>query len=234
MNTRRKEFFWSSAMYLAPLAVGLILATLMLVGCATSGDAGSDEVPELAGTRWTITRIDGKPPEKGEPLTAYFGVDGRINGDGGCNNFSGPFIQTGSTVQIGELMSTRRACTDSARQRQENRLIALLQGTTKARLNRDQLTLSAESGSLVLVPGSFVANVGYPRRVQYDCEGVGLTVTYERESAELTWSDGRDMLMQRPAASGVWYQSTANTWRGKQDMTWTQTGRSPRTCRELR
>lgn len=235
MNNRRKEFFWSSAMYLVPLAVALTLATLMLAGCATSGSgSGSAVVPDLAGTRWTVTRIDGNAPAKGEPLTADFGVDGRINGDSGCNNFSGPYIQTGDTVQIGELLSTRRACTDSSRQRQESRVLALLQGATKARMNRDQLTLSAPSGSLVLVPGSFVANSTVPRRVQYDCEGTGLTVAYEREAAELTWSDGRDMLTQRPAASGVWYQSSNNTLRGKQEMTWTQNGRTPRTCRELR
>jgi len=235
MNSRKKNLLWSSAMYLAPLAVALTLATLMLAGCATSGGGNtSGDVPELAGTRWTVARIDGKPLEKGEPLTADFSVDGRINGDSGCNNFSGPYIQTGPTLQIGELLSTRRACTDSARQHQENRVLALLQGATKVRVSRDQLTLTGSSGSLVLQAGTFVANTGFPRRAQYDCDGTGLTVVYEREGAELDWADGRDMLTQRPAASGVWYQSQGNSLRGKQEMTWTQGEGQPKTCRELR
>ena len=57
---------------------------------------------------------------------------------------------------------------------------------------------------------------------------------FERESAEISWSEGRDTLMQRQAASGVWYESSGNSLRGKQDLVWTQRGRSPRSCRQLR
>ena len=231
MRARRNRFYWWYALYLPPLALAL---SMMLTGCATSGNGASAPMPELAGTRWTVTRIDGRAPVSGDAVTADFGVDGRINGNSSCNNFSGPYIQDGGELQVGELLSTRRACAEPDRQRQENRVLVLLQGANRARLSHDELTIAGPPGSLVLVPAGFAASNSAPRRVQYDCEGTGLTVLFERDSAEITWSDGRDTLMQRPAASGIWYESAANSLRGKQDLTWTQRGRTPRSCRELR
>lgn len=209
-----------------------LLGLGLLAGCATSGSS-SGPPPQLAGTHWTVTRIDGSAPLRGDALTADFGADGRINGNSGCNGFSGPFIQTGSELDIGELLSTRRACTDSDRQRQESRVLTLLQGAESARMDDGNLVLRSPSGSIEFAPVSHTA-AGYPRRVQYDCDGVGLTVAFQSGSADLTWSDGRDVLTQRPAASGFWYESSRNSIRGKDELTWTQDGRPARSCKELR
>jgi heat shock protein HslJ len=129
---------------LAPLVV-------VLAGCATpSGSPGNGfTTPELAGTRWVVTSIDGQAPS-GPALTADFGNDGRVSGDAGCNSYSGPFIQDGRKVQFGELLSTRRACVDDVRQRQENRLLKILQGNTTLQLSRSRLTVRGEEGSVVL------------------------------------------------------------------------------------
>jgi heat shock protein HslJ len=133
---------WLGGALLAPL--------LLLAGCASSpGRPGSGfTTPELAGTRWVVTSIDGRAPA-GPALTADFSNDGRVSGDAGCNSYSGPFIQTGRTVQFGELLSTRRACVDEGRQRQETRLLALLEGATTLQLRRNRLTLRGAKGSLV-------------------------------------------------------------------------------------
>ena len=215
---------------LAPLA-------LALAGCTTTGSSSgsSGPAPNLAGTRWIVTRIDGAAPLRDSTLHADFGVDGRVNGDSGCNSFSGPYIQSGSAVQIGELLSTRRACLDSDRQRQETRMLAILQGSNNARMEKGQLSLRTADGSLLLAPGS-VNDSSYasPRRVQFDCQGMGLTVEFAGERADLTWSDGKDTLNRRAAASGIWYESPRNTLRGKQDLTWAHDGNPSRTCRELK
>ena len=87
MRARRNRFYWWYALYLPPLALAL---SMMLTGCATSGNGASAPMPELAGTRWTVTRIDGRAPVSGDAVTADFGVDGRINGNSSCNYFSGP------------------------------------------------------------------------------------------------------------------------------------------------
>jgi heat shock protein HslJ len=131
-----------------------LLATLALVisACATSpgGSGFGSSAPELAGTHWVVTSIDGKLPLGGPELVADFGSDGRISGDAGCNSFSGPYIQSGSSVTFGELLTSRRACTETARQRQETHLLAILQGESTMRMRRNRLTLRARDGSLVL------------------------------------------------------------------------------------
>jgi heat shock protein HslJ len=212
----------------------LLALALVMASCATTTEP-SGPAPALSGTRWFVTRIDGKPPLHDVPLMADFTVEGRINGDSGCNNFSGPYVQTGSTVQIGELLSTRRACVDSAVQHQESRLLDILQGASMARLVKGELHLNTDQGSLVLSPASIsIATSAAPRRVQFDCEGVRLTVLFESGHASMAWLENRDVLEQRPAASGVWYESPRNSLRGKQDLLWTLDGGTPRSCHALR
>ena len=135
---------------------------LLISACATQpGSPGRGwSTPELAGTRWVVTSIDDGAPLRGPELVADFGVDGRINGDAGCNHFSGPYIQTGLKVQFGELLSTRRACVDADLQQQENRILAVLRGETTVRLDRERLVLRGNAGTLVLVL-SEPAAVGY-------------------------------------------------------------------------
>jgi heat shock protein HslJ len=129
-----------------------LLVPLTLAACAASG-IGSSPPPELAGTRWNVVEIDGRKPV-GSGLTAEFAVDGRISGDSGCNSFTGPYIQTGSKVHIGELLSTRRACTDTARQTQETRVLAILQGEVTMRAERRELTVRGGDGTLILAPAT--------------------------------------------------------------------------------
>jgi heat shock protein HslJ len=126
------------------------LIALFFSACATQMGGGR-HAPGLAGTSWVVTRIDGRAPLSGDALTADFGVDGRLNGDSGCNHYSGPFIQDGSTVRVGELLSTRRACIDPDRQRQEVRVLAILQGETLIRHEHDRLNLRSSGGTLELV-----------------------------------------------------------------------------------
>jgi heat shock protein HslJ len=143
-----------------------LLATLALVltACATgSGSPGRGwTTPDLAGTHWVVTSIDGKAPVRGPELVADFGADGRVSGDAGCNSFSGPYIQTGLKVSFGELLSTRRACVEADRQQQETRLLAIMQGETTVRLQSDRLSLRGKSGSLVLTK-SESSVIGYQR-----------------------------------------------------------------------
>jgi heat shock protein HslJ len=212
----------------------LLAMAVVMTGCATTTDT-TTPAPELAGTRWFVTRIDGKAPLHDVPLMADFTLEGRINGDSGCNSFSGPYVQMGSTVEIGELQSTRRSCVDLSVQRQESRLLDILQGASMARLVKGQLYLRTDNGSLVLSPASIsIATSAAPKRSRFDCEGVSLTVLFESGRASMAWQEDRDVLEQRPAASGVLYESSRNSLRGKQDLLWTLDGGAPRTCHELR
>jgi heat shock protein HslJ len=141
----------------------LLTAAFIVAGCATPpGSPGSGfTTPDLAGTRWVVTSIDGRAPA-GPAITADFGNDGRVSGDAGCNSYSGPYIQDGRSVQFGELLSTRRACVDDGRQRQETRLLDIMQGPAKLQLNRGRLTVRGEEGYIVLTQ-SAPAVLGYQR-----------------------------------------------------------------------
>jgi heat shock protein HslJ len=65
-------------------------------------------------------------------------------------------------VQFGELLSTRRACVDDGRQRQETRLLNIMQGPAKLQLSRGRLTVRGEEGYIVLTQSAPVV-LGYQR-----------------------------------------------------------------------
>ena len=80
-------------------------------------------------------------------LTAMFGTDGRVSGNTGCNMFSGPFTVSGSSLTIGNLISTRRACLSDAANQQETAFLSALGNVTEYRLTGDRLTLVDASGA---------------------------------------------------------------------------------------
>lgn len=114
-------------------------------------------MPDLSGTRWTIVAVNGDTTLPGEePLAVEFGVDGRVSGNSGCNNFSAPYVGEESTLRIGAVLTTRRACVDQRRQRQESRVLAILQGEARVRRERHEtISLRNEAGSLLLAPRGY-------------------------------------------------------------------------------
>ncbi len=192
-------------------------------------------VPDLAGTHWSVTSIDGRTTLNEPELTADFGVDGRVNGESGCNLFSGPFVQTGATVRFGELLSTRRACAEAERQRQEDRMLAVMRGATAVRLVNDELQLRGPSGSMTFMKVDNTAPVSL-RRVKYDCQGVPLTVEYGDKVVRLSWPDGNDVLREQPRGNSdlVRYESRGSELRIDRDILWGREGGNPRFCVERR
>lgn len=210
---------------------------LCVAACGTTPqESGSSGLPQrLTGTQWTVERIDGNEP-KGAPLTVDFSFDGRVNGNAGCNTFSGPFLQTGPRVRIGDVLSTRMACADSGRQQQETRLLAILNGQLTLRQESDgQISLRSDTGSLLLEPRSGAQGSAVSRRASFNCDGTALTVVFAEETADIIWNAGTDTLKERSSESGVLYESERNVLRGKgKDLIWTLEGRTPRHCVAMR
>ncbi len=243
MNGNAIRFFHRHAIHtLAPVAV-------LIAGCAVAPPPQplDPPIPELAGTHWTVTQIDGRETLRGDELTADFGVDGRINGDSGCNHFSGPFVQTGTTVNFGEVLSTRRACVEDGRQRQENRMLSILHGATRVHVAGDELRVNGSAGSLTLIQTD-MASAAYvvrdagpvpagapPRRIDYDCQGIRISVEYGADVARVISPDGYDVLELRPDRDGaVRYQSAHSEIRVGRDLLWGREGGLPRSCLERR
>lgn len=126
------------------------LAMMMLTLAACMGPrvagAGGEGEP-LAGTRWTLAQLNGQAPVPGlgdaTPTLEFAAGEPRASGNGGCNQFSGPYTQNGASLRFGPLVSTRRACADEAANRQETAYLRALESTTRFSATAEMLTLYA-------------------------------------------------------------------------------------------
>ncbi|HEU4453462.1 MAG TPA: META domain-containing protein [Longimicrobium sp.] len=126
---------------------GLRLA-LVVLALAVCVPVQAQDAP-LAGTSWQLVELNGQPPVAGGPtLTLAFAADGeRASGFGGCNQFGGPYTQSGASLRFGALLATQRACLDPALNTQESTYLQALQSTNR---------YSIEGGQLVLYRGNEV------------------------------------------------------------------------------
>jgi len=107
----------------------------------------------LAG-RWQVVMLytgDAvQSPEPGSTITAEFG-DGTVQGNGGCNQYSGPFRVSADTISIGPLQATKMACMTAALTTQEQHYLDALQGARTYAVAGPRLELfRADGGTAVL------------------------------------------------------------------------------------
>ena len=107
---------------------------------------------------WNVTGYNnGKQavvsPVTGSELTAIFTAD-QVSGSAGCNTYSGSYTIDGTSVKIGPLASTMKACADEAVNAQEQQFLAALQASTTFSQSGNILTLKAAGGEnqVTLVP----------------------------------------------------------------------------------
>ena len=112
------------------------------------------ESQDLAGSSWeAIGYNNGKQAVTsvlaGTTLTAEFGQDGTLSGNGGCNTYSGPYKVAGKQITIGPLVSTMMACADPAGvMDQEAQYLAALQSAATYRIEGAVLELRTKDGAL--------------------------------------------------------------------------------------
>ena len=85
-------------------------------------------------------------PVSGSALTAVFHPDGTIEGNAGCNAFSGPYSAIGTSMTIGPLATTRMACSSPALDTQEQQYLVALQSVATWEAN-DGITLRDRDGA---------------------------------------------------------------------------------------
>ena len=92
-------------------------------------------------------------PVAGSKLSAIFTAD-QVSGAAGCNDYSGGYTINGTTLKIGPLASTMRACADQAVSDQEQQFLAALQASTTYSQSGNTLTLKVAGGEnqVTLVP----------------------------------------------------------------------------------
>lgn len=84
-------------------------------------------------------------PVTGSTLTAIFTPD-QVSGSAGCNTYTGGYTIDGTTLKIGPLASTMKACEDQAVNDQEQQFLAALQASTTFSQTGNILTLKVEGG----------------------------------------------------------------------------------------
>jgi heat shock protein HslJ len=140
-------------------ALALVVALALGLSLVSAGDNGEisaqQEPPALAGTPWRVmayndngTAVAVLPDTL---LTALFGDDGLASGDTGCNRYSASYSIDGSTITIGPIITTLRACLSDAAAAQEQAFLTALGASTEYAITGDQLTLTDAAGTAQLV-----------------------------------------------------------------------------------
>ena len=135
------------------LWLGLVL---VVVACAKSSAPGDDTASltgsvsatsALVGPRWRLVELEGQPSLAGggarEPHL-IFSRDSvhRVAGATGCNSMGGRYEADGDRIQFSDLFSTKMACVEEDRMRQETRFVRVLERADRYSISGDTLALS--------------------------------------------------------------------------------------------
>jgi heat shock protein HslJ len=129
--------------------VFLVLLAIVALGC--------DYVPggptKLDGTIWRVVEVGGIGPVPGtEPLVRF--VAGQIQGETGCNSFSGPFtLRADGAFSVGDLATTLIGC-EGPVGLQEATMLRALEGADRIVLEEARLSIEGPTGRVVLVEGA--------------------------------------------------------------------------------
>jgi heat shock protein HslJ len=100
-----------------------------------------------------LVELEGQPSLAGggarEPhlIFARDSVD-RVGGATGCNSMGGRYEADGERIHFSDLFSTKMACVEEERMRQETRFVGALERADRYSITGDTLTLS-EGGTVV-------------------------------------------------------------------------------------
>ena len=168
--------------YFLLLAVLTALAIFAVAGTPTGGDPESiaadptqpaaeeavnadeertEEMTQssLVGVRWVLVSymdaagemVDALPDQE---ATAEFAADGKMGGNGSCNQYFASYTVDGDNLTISQAGSTMMACTDEGVMEQEAAFLAALQTAATFAIDGEQMQIMNGDGETVL---TFVA-----------------------------------------------------------------------------
>jgi heat shock protein HslJ len=126
----------------------LVASALILSACASQGKPVS-----LAGTSWKFasygTAGNQTPTASGVDTNLDFGKDGTVNGNLGCNSFSGNYQLTNGNIEFSMMISTMMACVGPGFT-QEGIALKIMNGSVRYTVSGNKLTLFAVTGDNVI------------------------------------------------------------------------------------
>lgn len=126
-----------------------LAAAVLLAGCTAVVPAGP--APSLKETTWVVTQIHGEATIADFQPTMSFGAANEVSGNTGCNQFSGSYTLTGTTLSFGPLAQTEMACLDGGVMEQEAAFGAALGTVVALRLADDTVELLDGEGEVALL-----------------------------------------------------------------------------------
>lgn len=132
-------------------ALAVLALAGLLAACATREPVMTStpvDVKDLIGSQWLAEDIDGAGVVDRSHSTLRFAAVDKVDGDTGCNRFVGPLAADGTTIRLGPLATTRRACAPALMD-QERRYLQALARAAALRLDNGLLLLDDTGTPLV-------------------------------------------------------------------------------------
>jgi len=124
-----------------------VIAGLTLAACAGSASASVVGDWKLVSYGSPTSQTPAAPNVE---AFVTFGSDGKLNGNVGCNSFSGDYKVDGNTITFGPIISTMMACANPIME-QESAVFSVFANSATFKIDRNILTItSADGGSAVV------------------------------------------------------------------------------------
>lgn len=122
---------------------------LLLVRAKHSPDKYPSQIPELAGSRWQLSQLNGREVEQNKQTARLeFAPGNRVGGNDGCNRMTGQYMQAGDNLSFSQLASTRMACLNNTQQAIE--FSNLLSQVSRFQIQDKQLSLLDSESKLLM------------------------------------------------------------------------------------
>jgi len=106
---------------------------------------------DLADKEWKLEYLKSNNTQFGieaKVPTLKFTMDGKVSGNGGCNNFFGNFTLDGRTILIGDIGATKMMCEDTMEL--EDAYFTVLSIETRALFSEGKLILTGDGGNQMI------------------------------------------------------------------------------------
>jgi heat shock protein HslJ len=124
----------------------LVVAMPLVSPGVRAGATTEDPFALLAARRWTLSAINDQPVTDRAGITATFSLGGSVYGSGGCNSYSGTWLDLpGDAISISGIAATRSRCR-AGRQQLERRYLQQLILATTFTVEARALALATEDG----------------------------------------------------------------------------------------
>lgn len=127
----------------------LLVAGAALLALRAAPAVARPDPRQLVGPTWRAEDIAGRGVLDRVQPSLGFSPDRRVQGQGGCNGFSGPYVAEGDRLRIGPLAASMMGCPGAIGE-QERRFLAALAEVRGWRLERDLLHLTSAEGTTLI------------------------------------------------------------------------------------